>query len=281
MFSQLLREKKIEILLLNTAHGKEIRNLLYFLPSSLKIVGTLHFLHLLKGFRFTQWGIHRKVNRYFVLSRYLETLWKDRSPVPLSGISFFTLPPSFLSHLPTITPEEGTIRVAIPGAIEKKRRSYEELIQWVSDYRPEGIQFLFLGDGSGPNTDLPLLKKQIQEKRVEDWFITFDRFVPPFEFGGHLQSSQWILPLIHPSTPEGEGYLRYRISGSFLLAFLYKKPLLLHRYLFPLKEYHPIARYYSSPKELFSILKSPPPPFPSLDYTYEQERYIQFVKVGG
>jgi len=221
----------IQTVIFNTAHSNPVRNfcLLPF-PHYIRFYGTLHGVNKLTG-SLTQKIISRRINSYYLLSDYMMEKAKQ---VPHEGLRFGIFYPIFHPHFRDVQireKPEGTVWIAIPGAVEYKRRDYLTLIEHLARLKVKPrIQFLLLGNGDHPHGNGPEVRQRVKELELEDYFLFFSGFMENAVFHKYIKQSDAIIPLIHPINKDMEKYLENQISGSFHLAFGYKKPLLMHEW---------------------------------------------------
>jgi hypothetical protein len=135
------------------------------------------------------------------------------------------------------------LRVAIPGGVEQTRRDYSGLASELEKGGlREDIEFVVLGDGSKGQG--PELRGRLRAKGLDRRFLFFDGYLSTADMASYLASSDAVLPLLHPGMPQFELFERYKVSGSFNLAFGYKKPLLLHRKLADLPTFRGLSIGY-------------------------------------
>lgn len=217
--------------ILNTAHSTPVRNLcLLPFPSSVRFYGTLHGVNKLQG-SFTQKIISRRLGKYFLLSDYM---LQKALKVPHGSLAFEVYYPIFHPPFPVTTVEQkpaGTVWIGIPGSVEYKRRDYESLVpRFAAIKEKPPVRFLVLGNGNHPHGNGAQLKELVKAHGVEPYFFFFDGFVPNDIFHAYLQQCDALMPLIHPINADMEKYLENQISGTFNIAFAYRKPLLMHEY---------------------------------------------------
>jgi len=223
----LLIRRGVEVVCINSAHGKLIQNLLLLpFPRKMKFFGVLHGINKLRK-SITQKLISLRIKKYFLLNDYLiQNLYK----VPHGKLEFESYYPIFFPEFkgtPRIDKPEGQIWVTVPGQVEYARRDYMTLIDAFAklDNKPD-IQFIFLGswdhrDGNGPE-----LKQRIEALGLTQYF-RFTGYLQNPDFHAIIKASDIIMPLIHPGNDGFEKYLIYQITGSYNLAFAHHKPLLM------------------------------------------------------
>ncbi len=218
----------ITTVILNSTHGSLIRNfcLLPF-PSQTRFYGTLHGINKLKR-SFTQNLISTRVKHYFLLNDYLKDNLKQ---VPHRGLSFESFYPIFFLQFHTaseITKPADEFWIGIPGQVEYKRRDYETLVKaFAAVENKPNYRFLLLGKSEHKEGNGVALQQLIKDNGVTEYFVFWKGFMENSVFHAYLQQCDIIMPLIHPGNDGFEKYLVYQITGSYNLAFAYKKPLLM------------------------------------------------------
>lgn len=262
----MLLERNIEIVIFNTAHSNPVRNfcLLPF-PKGIRFYGTLHGVNKLQG-SFTQKLISRRIPNYYLLMDYmLEKAMK----VPHDGLRFGVYYPIFhprFKEAAIPARPAGQLWIAIPGSVEYKRRDYLSLLQpFASLEQKPDVRFLLLGNGHHPHGNGAELRQRIQDLGLVDYFVFFDGFVPNEVLHTYVRHCDAVMPLIHPGNADMEKYLENQISGSFHLAFAYRKPLLLHEYYQRYQDFRETGLFYSL-EDLTDFLKELPSAIASFDY---------------
>jgi hypothetical protein len=228
---------------INTASGKTVRNFLWVKPwSPLKYYGVLHHLKKLRGSS-TQKLISLKLNRYYLLSRYL--CEKAQSLKPKLSFDYFYaafLPEAqkaFDLHKP-----QDQVWIVIPGQLEYKRRDYLGLIEQLkSGEFPTHLRFIALGKSHHSHGNGEDFNDRLQETQLQSYFKTWPHFVGPEEFYAYLALADYILPLIHLDHPSEDLY-QSQISGAFNMAFAFRTPLLLEQSWQTKPEFKDAAYFY-------------------------------------
>ncbi|MEI8280552.1 MAG: hypothetical protein WCG87_12390 [Bacteroidota bacterium] len=235
----------IDTIIFNSTHGRTIRNLtLLPYPSGTRMAGTLHGINKLKG-SLTQKIISKQIGNYYLLNDYLV---ENLKLVPHKGLHFQSFYPIFFPKFgsePQVSKNAHEIWIGIPGHIEYKRRDYETLVRsFAAMPQKPNYKFLLLGNGDHTHGNGTELRSLIEELGVSEHFIFWHGYMANDEFHARLKLCDAIMPLIHPINEDLKKYLNDQISGSYNLAFAYKKPLLMHRYFEKYADFQENALFY-------------------------------------
>ncbi len=293
-----LRNNNIHQAIINTAEGNIIRAITMISGKDINFTGLLHTGRKLWTSR-SQRIINRKIRKYFVLADFIrENL--DRADPHLSIEYFYPVyfPESRKREMHeksirpvlsgTATPDPRFL-VCIPGAVDFARRDYLSLIREIDTSGvPREIRFLLLGRTTGP--DGRLLVSRIRELGLEEYFTYFDEFLEHAVFYDYLSRSSLILPLITPGALNYEDYLKYKITGTYNLAWGFQIPMLMHESFMDYPIFGQTSAFYRS-GELIKTLESLAgeteklreirekiPEIKDFDFTIQAERYVQFVR---
>lgn len=269
-----LLNSKINNVVFNTAQGPSVLkfSLLPF-PKRIKFSGILHNTNKLNS-SFGQRIITRRVKSYLVLASYMKAYFPQKNKISSIHVNC-AYAPSF-NNCELIKPEK-EVWIGVPGSIEYKRRDYDFLLELASDPSfPENIKIILLGNAS--KHEGPSFIKKLTEQGLEQKFIVFNNFVPDSQFQCYMKSFDFLLPLIHPTTPSADAYLKYKASGTFIQSSTYSKPMLCHK-MFNTNLFDYSALFYSTSAELINSLKSNRKPSKSQAPVFEQDRsnYYSFV----
>ncbi|MBV6646613.1 MAG: hypothetical protein KI790_14245 [Cyclobacteriaceae bacterium] len=233
---QFLKGNKVTHVIFNTTKGSKILKLTYLIPSSIHQSGVLHELLDLQRST-SQKLISRRLSKYMVLSQSIFVhATKQKTKV---GNYFY--PIYFTTYTPK-SQDQISISIAIPGNIEQKRRDYLGLIDQLRGKALKNIQFIVLGDSTF--RDGPMIKDKVQEAGLTDHFKFFEGFIDEDTYYRLVSNCHAVAPLLHPNVKDYEKYMTSKISGSFNLAFGFKKPLLLPHSLANLDEFISVSIGY-------------------------------------
>ncbi|XOV66389.1 MAG: hypothetical protein ACFHU9_12255 [Fluviicola sp.] len=243
---KILNSQNINLAVLNTAQGKVIRDLClkaYF--SKIEFVGIIHTTRMFTE-SFTQKIIHRKIKKYFLLSEFLK---EKVSPQKGLSLDFF-----YPLRFPTtdVKVERGNQRIVIIGGVEERRKDLTGFLEMAENFRDSKIEFIFLGKSDLEKPEVQLFLQRIEEKGLSNCVKTFHHFVTQKAFDAVVDSSDLILPLVHPNTPSADQYFRNQISGAMTVSFGYKVPMMVHEAYQHIQEMRTASFYYM--QETFSDL---------------------------
>ncbi|MCX6996379.1 MAG: hypothetical protein NTV49_04680 [Kiritimatiellaeota bacterium] len=210
----------------NTAEGNYVKHLLLLpFPPCMEFIGVLHDSHKL-GKSFSQTLISLRIKKYFMLNNYLLQNVAGRSNAKLKiGIMY----PIYFPHCKTmpLAKNNDEIWIGIPGQVELKRRDYAGLLRCFEKQTPgKDIKFILLGRSEHEYGDGAYVKGRIAALGLKDNFILWDGFLAAGLFHSYIEKCDYIMPLIHSGHVSFELY-RKQISGAYLIAFGYKKMLLM------------------------------------------------------
>jgi hypothetical protein len=206
----------VHTVVLNTARGSRVRNLMLMPTGAMRFVGIAHIASKLAGGS-TQFVVGRKTHTFLVLNDYILPHVKVSSRSRVQGIYLIYFPP--FEPRPVEKPAD-EFWVCIPGQVEFKKRDYETLFDCLSERAPErSVRFVMPGSGPPEARDGKTLREILDARGLTARFRLWNEFVDHDTFFSVLAASDLILPLIHPRKSAYEEYLKYKISGAFNLAF--------------------------------------------------------------
>lgn len=272
--------KKYPIVIFNTASSSKIvRNLAVLLSFyKVKCLGILHNGKKLNK-SFTQKVISLKIKKYFVLSDAIKTSLNSKNRTKIE--SFY--PCYFPLYENKIIKPSSEIWISIPGRIDLGRRDYNLLLDCVT-LNPLNfkIKFLILGRLNKQSKEGKALWQKITERNLTSYFKIFEEFIPNNIYHNYLIQSNFIMPLLKMN----DDYLGNKISGSFNLAYAYRKPLLCNNYFKNLPDLKENAVFFdelSLPIVLNEITKNNYIDIARYSdkkwlYAYQKEKYINFLQ---
>jgi len=238
-FNHWMKEQKVDVLIANTAGGKDIAYLCMIASKNITFVGIIHSI---KKFRrsFTQGIISRKIKHYFVLNDTLKNYAQPRKGITVR--SFYPLNfPSFESHM--IKPT-GEFWIALIGEVNSQRKDLDSFIQ-LAEQTPDNVHFFFLGKAFNERPDVQQFKKVCRESSISNRIHLFDHYLSNQELQGYIQQIDGILLLIHPNTLSSQGHLSAQITGAVPLSFGLKIPMLIHEHYKTWDDFHHSAIFYN------------------------------------
>jgi hypothetical protein len=250
-----LKRNRIRKAVINTAEGNIVRKLTRATGRHIDYTGIIHLARKLWTSR-SQRIISRKVRKYLVLSGFIAGNLRDADP-SLDVEYFYPVyfpvkgheagedrPERYRPGGPAESAHRGTearggkgglappyaqeeFLLCVPGAVDYNRRDYRSLLDELSGGGiPENLRFMLLGRTTGP--DGRDLLDRIRDRELESHFITYREFIAPGEFYAGLSRSSLILPLITPGSGDYVDYLKYKITGTYNLAWGFGIPMLMH-----------------------------------------------------
>jgi hypothetical protein len=283
-----LIRKKINKVIFNSADGIRIRNfLLLSFPKEIEFAGILHDSEkvIRSG---NQKFINKKVKKYFVLSDYVLNYALSLKLEKQRFESFYAIFQPEYSPIKISKPHD-EFWVCIPGRVEQKRRDYDQLLMSLSQTRlNEKVKIILLGT---PDEKFkPQLKEKINKLNLAKQFILFEEFLDNETFYSYLKLSDIVLPLIHPSAAWFNKYFRTQISGSYIMAYTYKIPLLCEKSFSVYEDFNDTSFFYvvdnliesinelASNRNHFIEKRNTLYKLPKWNYDFQRDRYIKFLE---
>lgn len=242
---RILKQGEFDRVVFNTAQGNVLKNL-FLLPKlkKAKLFGVIHNLRKLQNSH-SQKVITRNLDGYFVLNNYLIDQVNDEVKKSVNLYPLYTVfYPDYSAK--KLEKGENEVWICIPGQVELSRRDYDALFDAMEKTGiNENIKLLFLGRCAHADGDGEYIKKRVSDLGIEQNVVLWDAFIETDEFYGMLKASDYILPLIHPQHDSYALY-EYQISGSFNLAFGFKKPLLMETSFSEYDDFKTTSIFYSA-----------------------------------
>lgn len=226
---------------INTAQGSLAwKFFLLPLPRRIAISGVLHNVAKLRG-SVGQKLITRRIDRYVLLSDLLVDAYRATGCRVPSVVSYAIFQPHSEAVDASVCKPAGERWLVVPGAVNYHRRDYETLLQLSL---PEGVRVIILGninreDGPDFRARLAALPAAAQAH-----FMLFDSFVPNATFEAYLQQCDYLLPLVHTACNGLGKYLTDKISGTYNLSVIYRRPMLCPLTLQPYGAMADVALFY-------------------------------------
>ncbi|WP_373518853.1 hypothetical protein [Pricia sp.] len=271
--------KKFDLIVFNTAHSYSVvRNLTVLLRfAEVACVGILHDTKKLLSSS-TQSIISQKVKKYFVLNDALLPLHKNTGAIKVQ--SFY--PIFFPEYEPLPVYKQNDIWIGIPGRVDYDRRDYDFLVNAIAEIPTlDRVKFIILGKVDRNNAAGKRFYDSLEKSGQLGRFKLFHSFVENRDFHSYLAACDYIMPLLKPNAD----YLKYKISGTFNLAFAHKKTMLCHTFFQDIPDLKENSCFFDPatfPQLISDIdtgnLKSPATySDPKWSYRFQQSRYIDFI----
>lgn len=286
-----VREQGITTVLFNTAHGLFTRDVAYLLAGTgVRLAGLCHHAEKM-GVGATQNLISRRVHHYFVLHPYMKRWAKPTPGVTIESFyNIFFVDPAEQGApvLPAVGEE---VRVVLPGGFEPNRRDYPALQQLARTGQiPERMKIVLLGDCTANEHGL-VLRDTLRAEGLERHFVLFEGYVSDEVFFEEMRRAAVVLPLLHPGLFYWHIFSQYSISGSYNLAFAFRKPILSVTEPFSSYEifrnvglfYEPAAlgallqRIAADPAGVLGPCIAAYKDLPELDFEYQARHYAEFL----
>jgi hypothetical protein len=186
--------------------------------------------------------ISLEIKKYFVLNNYV-SIPKHKHKIQCCGFYPIIFP---VVNKAVINKEENEIWLCIPGQVEFKRRDYKGFFDMLARYPlPQNIKLIFLGKCMHTEGNGEEIKQLISKLSIEKQCILFDNFVPLDVFYAYLTLSDYVLPLTHPEKLETTGYGTYKVSGTFNLAFGFRKIMFCDKYYATFEDFSDSCIFYN------------------------------------
>ena len=278
-----LRDLSVHTVVLNTARGSRVRNLLLLPTGEMRFVGLAHIASRLSGGS-TQAIVGRKTHTFLVLNDYIVPHARSLTRSRVEGIYLIYYPP--YESRPVDKPED-EFWVCIPGQVEFKKRDYSALFDRASERAPDRrVRFVMPGAGPADSGDGRLLREILDARGLSARFRLWNEFVDHDTFFSVLAASDLILPLIHPRKNAHEEYLKYKISGGFNLAFGLGVPLFCEEAFAGVDDFEAAALFYREinlVERLNRLVRDPSPlletrkrlaAYPKFRFETQRDRYL-------
>ena len=133
---------------------------------------------------------------------------------------------------------------------------------------------------------------RIHEEGLEKYFISFEGFVEHRRFYEHLSMSKLILPLITPGSLDYDDYLKYKITGTYNLAWGFQRPMLMHESFKEYRIFRETSFFFRSGEMIQTIktlvgqeeklarLGKGISELKDFDFNVQADRYVRFLRRG-
>lgn len=275
-------KKRIPTIVFNTASSRlEVILLSHLLRRKARLFGILHNLKKVNH-SFSQKLINKAIKNFFVLNDFL----LDSVPLKDNSIKIKSFYPIFFpeyeSSLPPKPKDE--IWISIPGKLDFGRRDYY-LVAEALEKMPakDNLKILILGSTYSSDPKNKEFLEYLEAHNLLNYFITFENFLENDVFHGYLKNSDYILI---PLGSVGDNYAKYKIMGSYNLAFGYGKNLISPKGLGHIQDMASHSQFYedihglSEIFEKISLGKIDKKAYVSEKWTFKEQesRYINFLE---
>ncbi len=269
-----IRNQGFQKVVFNTAESNIYKLIRLPFPKSVELIGILHNAYKLKN-RKKQRTIDKRIHKYFTLNDFVSSTLKDENLTTNKISSIYTIfYPEFKKR---IRKPKNEIWITIPGVIALDKRDYYSLIDI---HLPKNVKLILLGRSDNSKGDEFL--NRLNTFDSYDNIIIFDSFIDNDLFFDYIKNSDFILPLIHPNNESFPQFLKYKISGSYNLAFGFKIPLLMESSFSYIEDFKNNAIFYKH-QELNNLLNSLVLTQKEMyndekwDFEYQQRNYLNFI----
>jgi len=272
--TQYIQKNDINVVIFNSYENIYVQLLSKFIINKKKIA----IVHNLNIFQKDE----KKFNNFFVLNN---TLYKFAKNNFTQNFDFFYPLVKNTTKTQNIN-NNNTINIVIPGLIELSRRDYLGLLEIIKNKKLDNIKFIFLGNIL-KNDGLQVLEK-IKEYNLLKQIKIYKDFIPYKEYFDVLNTSDIIMPLIHPNVNNFEKYHKTKITAAFTMAFSFKKPLFLYKSFLNLEEFRNFSISYDlknlidklenlNHNEISNIQKKMEVN-KIISFNYQREKYLELIE---
>jgi hypothetical protein len=285
---KIIKQNEINHIILNTLGGTPVRNFCLFPFGNRTVVGIIHNAGNLTSKSFTYNRIIKpKIKRIFALNSYI---WDNiKTDAKLKKTSIY--PISFPNFTLNINKPKDEFWIVVPGLVESDRRDYFHLLSTISEKRlPPEIKLIFLGKSMHSKGCGTEIRKIIDENNLHNNIIMFDDFVDWDTFRSYITNADLLATLIHPEYTNFANYSTNKISGTYLLSFGHKIPLLSHEHFMTYEDIKTSSLFYNQRnlaetidflyrnREYIEKVKLNMIPNPNFDFEYNRKKYISMLE---
>lgn len=277
----------IDDIILNTIEGTPVRNFCLLPWGRKKLTGIIHNAgNLISNSTTFNKIIKPKIKKMYTLNNYI---WKNVGD-GLDIENEFIYPLRYPKFKSIINKPDGEFWIVIPGLVESGRRDYFHLIESLkSKSIPNGIKFILLGKSMHKKGLGPQIKELIANYNVQNNFIIFDDYVDNNTFRSYLNEADILASLIHPGKSNFGNYSTNKTSGTFLLSFAHKLPILNHEYFSSYEDINVSSVFYNlsnlvetilnlyTNKNIILDIKKQMEVNPNLDFENNRAKYISLL----
>ncbi|MDC8003432.1 hypothetical protein POV27_05180 [Aureisphaera galaxeae] len=263
-----------EVVIFNSAESNIIKLISFPFPKRIRLVGTLHNAHNLFE-KAKQKKVTKKIDAYLTLNDFVaENVRAEKLTTKTVG-SYY--PIQFPEFPGSLKKPEGEVWVTVPGVISLDKRDYSVFKEWKI---PDHVKVIFLGRPE--NEEAKAFVKEAKQYPSANQFLFFDSFVSNELFHDYIRNSDYIMPLIHPNNAFFSRFRKYKISGSYNLAFGYRIPLLMEQSFNDIADFKENAVFYDYDhiENLFDTISKTQKKYyqhPKWDFEFQKENYLRLI----
>ena len=243
LLSFLVRRRTVTVLTIHAANS-------FFKPKwNIRLRGIAH--------NAGRWLLQKTVTHYSVLlcatKQYIVDNYQPRQIVN-------TIPGGLYMGETVLKEFEGTLKIVIPGSVDRLRRNYEQIFDLAKslEIASQQVQIVLLGGAAGSHGQEIVNKAKAFSGKTVFFKVYETAFVEQEEFDNQLSLSHFIfLPIPYVITKTNEAdeiYGLTQCSGGFFDAIRHGKPLLLPCHTFISPELAQQCIQYKSMNELSGFL---------------------------
>ncbi len=262
------------VVIFNSAESNIVKLISFPFPKRIKLVGTLHNAHNLFE-KAKQKKVTKQIDTYLTLNDFVsENIAKEKLTSKKVG-SYY---PIFFPAYPSLLQKpNGEVWITVPGVISMNKRDYSIFKNWIL---PNHVKIIFLGRPE--NEEAAKFVEKAKGYPSANNFVFFDAFVSNELFYDYIRNSDYIMPLIHPNNAFFERFRKYKISGSYNLAFGYRIPLLMEQSFNDITDFQENAIFYDYLEvgNLFNTLEKTKKSFyqnPKWQFEFQKQNYLRLI----
>ncbi|GAB5399697.1 MAG: hypothetical protein Aureis2KO_12820 [Aureisphaera sp.] len=269
-----IKKEGFDTVIFNSAESNILKLISLPFPKRIELVGTLHNAHNLFE-KPKQKKITNRIDTYLTLNDFItDTIGKERLTTKKVG-SYY---PIFFPEYPReLNKPEGEVWITVPGVISLNKRDYSIFENWKL---PEHVKVIFLGrpEDEHARAFVSGAKNYPSAKN----FVFFDAFISNELFHDYIFNSDYIMPLIHPNNTFFQRFRKYKISGSYNLAFGYRIPLLMEQAFNDIEDFKENAMFYDhrNMEGLFDIMARSQNKYyenPKWGFQFQKQNYLRLI----
>lgn len=258
----------------NTAESTIYKFIRLPFPKRIELIGTLHNTQNLKG-KSKQKAITKKIHKYFTINDFTAKSIISEKLTRKKVNAYY--PIFFPNFKESLKKPENEIWITVPGVISFDKRGYRIFKGLKLE---KNIKIIFLGRANNPDAI-----EFIREAETYPSFknmVFFNDFIPNGLFHDYVKNSDYILPLIHPNNHFFNHFLKYKISGSYNLAFAYKKTLLMGQSFSEIEDFKETAFFYdyTNFERIFDVINHTEKKVyknKKWSFEYQKQNYLDFI----